>query len=154
MRKVIAVLAVGAIALSLASPAAAGGKKKKKGTHVHESFTATALPLPNLSGSTGTSERGCFAGQEGVHKVSTPFEAPGKGTLRLYMENFTGDWDLQVKDSEGRTIGESLNNQIDGGAPPEEEVNVVLTKGQQVQLVTCNWLGAPQAEVHYEGHFV
>ena len=152
MNKAVALLAAGALVLAIASPAMA--QKKKKGTHVHETFSATAAPFPNLSMATGTSERGCFAGQEGVHKVSQPFESPGKGTLKLYMEGFTGDWDIQVKNAEGITIGESLNDQIQGGAPPEEEVNVLLTKGQQVTLIACNWLGQPQADVHYEGMFV
>lgn len=152
MKKLVAVAAAAALALAIASPAAA--QKKKKGTKVHETFSASAMPFPNLSSATGTSERGCFAGQEGVHKVSQPFEAPGKGTLKLYMEGFTGDWDLQVKNAEGITIGESLNDQITGGAPPEEEVNVLLTKGQPVTLIACNWLGEPQVDVHYEGLFV
>jgi len=38
-------------------------------------------------------------------------------------------------------------------APPEEEVNVVLKKGQKITMVACNWAGHPEVVAHYEGTF-
>lgn len=150
MRKLIAILASFAlIAGLLAAPAAAQGKKKKR-EKVHESFVAQALPLVNLQ-ATGTERRSCFAGVENVHWVGVEFESPGKGDLRLYMEGFTGDWDLAVVLEDG-TIVYALGDQI-GGAPPEEEIVMALKPKQKVELLACNYLGEPEVEVHYEGVF-
>ena len=154
MRRIIALaLAATAIAAVFAGPATAG---KAKGQHLHGSFGATLLPFPKLAAwgdPAGLTKPGCTAGQEGVHWVGQEVTAPGKGTLRFYAEGFTGDWDLYVfqgdvviASSEHAQAGQEL-------APPEEEALVPLKKGQTVTLVACNWLGDPNVEAHYEGHF-
>lgn len=147
MRKLIAVVACGAVLLAFAGAPAAAGKKKK----VHETFGANLLPFPNLSSATGTARSGCAAGQESVHWVGAPFKSPGKGTLRLWMEGFTGDHDLYVYDGDTK-LAESINDQI-AGAPAEEELNLPLIKGQEVVLIACNWAGEPEVLAHYEGTF-
>ncbi|MDQ3964469.1 MAG: hypothetical protein M3277_11245 [Actinomycetota bacterium] len=147
MRKMITVLAAGALLVSLTSAPAIAGKKKR----VHETFGANLLPFPNLSSHTGTARSGCSAGQEDVHWVGAPFKAPGNGTLRLWMEDFTGDHDLYVYDGEVK-LAESINDQTEG-APPEEELNLSMTKGQEVVLIACNWAGEPEVLAHYEGIF-
>jgi hypothetical protein len=146
MRTTIGLVLVAALAAALVAAPAYAGKKK----HVHESFTAQALPLPNLSSTTGTAERSCFAGQEGVHKVTVDLGAPGKGSLKAYMEGFTGDWDLAV--IVDGLYYYSLEDQTQG-APPEEEMTAPIAKGQSVQVSACNFAGEPEAEVHYEGTF-
>jgi hypothetical protein len=147
MRKaLICSIVTGLLVASLAGPAAAGKKK-----HVHESFTVTALPFVNVS-ATGTEYRSCFAGVEDVHWSAVDFTAPGNGEIRLYMEGFTGDWDVAIFLEDGTPIY-SLNDQLQGMAPATEEVTIPLKKGDAVRLVACNYLGAPEAEVHYEGVF-
>ncbi len=149
MRKLALVLAAGLVVGSLATPAAAG----KKPVKVHESFGGNLLPLPNLSSHTGTEKPGCSAGQEGVHWVGQEFTSPGKGTLRLYMEGFTGDHDLYVFQDDVK-VAESVQEQVsESPAPAEEEILIGLKKGQKVLLVACNWAGQPQVEAHYEGTF-
>ena len=146
MRKAIGfVLVAGLAATLVAAPAYA-----KKPKHVHEVFTAQAFPFPNPSATTGTAERSCFAGVEGVHKVTVDLGAPGKGTLKAYMEGFTGDWDLAVIVDGDYYY--SLNDQVQG-ATADEEMTFPVAKGQSVQVSACNWAGAPEAEVHYEGTF-
>lgn len=152
MKKAIAVLiAAGLVAGAVSAPAAAG-KKKKKTKKVHETFEAQALPLPNLSGTTGTERRSCFAGIEDAHWVGESFKSPGKGTLKAYMEGFAGDWDLAVELPDGILIY-SVNDQTAGDAA-EEEVAVPLKKGDEIQILACNFLGEPgPVQVHYEGKF-
>jgi hypothetical protein len=146
MRKtIVAITVAGLTAALVAMPAQARGKKK-----VNESFTAQAAPFPNLSSATGTPERSCFAGVEGVHKVSVEFTAPGKGTLTASMEGFTGDWDLAVV-LDGIYFY-SVNDQT-AGLPPEEEVVLPLKPKQTVTISACNFAGAPEAEVLYGGTF-
>lgn len=152
MRKMLVMLlTLGLLAGSLAAPAAAQKKKNKKSTKkVEESFTANALPFPNLSSSTGTEDRGCLAGIEGVHKVSHAFTTPGVGTLTAHMAGFVGDWDLFVTDADGKELHGSLNDQATAGAAAEEEVSLKLKKNEDIHVVACNWLGAPEALVHFE----
>lgn len=147
MKKLIAVLAAGALVLSMASVASAGKPKK-----VHDSFGASLAPFPNLSSATGTPTPGCTAGVENVHWVAQEFKSPGKGTLRVYMEGFTGDHDLYVFAGDV-VLGRGDQAQVPDGAPPEEEVLVPLKKGQTVTMVACNWFGEPDVEAHYEGTF-
>lgn len=148
MRKIIVLLlALGLLAGATAAPAAAGKNKKKKQQKIEETFTAKGLPLPNLSSSTGTEQRSCFAGVEGVHKTSQEFEAPGKGQLTFTAEGFTGDWDLAVVFDDG-TIVYSLNDQT-AGDPPEERIELPLASKQKVTLSACNFVGEPQIEVAY-----
>ena len=145
MRKALATLiALGLVASFAASPALAGKKKKVTKT-ISETIDVTAVPFPNLSSHTGTATPGCTAGQEGVHKLTKPFEAPGNGTLTLAMSGFTGDWDLYVFDG-SLAIARSDNEQVGQAmAPPEEKIEMPLQKGKTYDLVVCNWAGAPQA---------
>jgi hypothetical protein len=146
MRKVVATITAGALILGGAAlPAGAAGKKKKK---IEESFVAQALPLPNLSSATGTADRSCLAGVEGVHKVSHPFEAPANGTIAAIVEGFTGDWDLFLTDEAGKEMVGSVQDQT-AGASAEESFTYPLKKGQAVNITPCNWLGQPEVEVTY-----
>lgn len=155
MRRIIALaLAAVTVGALFAGPAAAG---KSKGKHVSGSFGATLAPFPKDERwhVNGTMPPGCVAGQEGVHWVGEEFKAPGKGTLRLSMEGFAGDHDIYI-------FGDDMNaplmrgDQVQVGqdlAPPEEEIEMPLKKGQTVLLVACNWLGQPDVTANYEGHF-
>lgn len=151
-RTIVFILLAGLIAALSATPSHAGKKKK----HVHDTFGADLLPFPKLAAwgdAVGLTKPGCSAGQENVHWVGQPFTSPGKGTLRFYMEGFTGDHDIYVFAADGETaLLRGENNQTEG-APPEEELILPMTKGQKVVLVACNWLGQPQVEAHYEGTF-
>lgn len=148
MRKaLVSLIALGIVASLTASPALAGKKKKTK--TISDSISATAFPLPNLSSHTGTEMPGCTAGQEGVHKVTTPLETPGSGTLTFEMSGFTGDWDLYLFDDAGIPIGRGDQAQVPDGAPPEEKIVAPLAKGKTYELVVCNWAGAPQATAEY-----
>lgn len=152
MRKAIAsLIALGLVASFSASPALAGKAKKKKVTKtISETIDVTAVPFPNYSSYTATATPGCTAGQEGVHKLTTPFEAPGNGTLTLAMSGFTGDWDLYVFDG-AVAIARSDNEQAGPAmAPAEEKIEMPLTKGKTYDLVVCNWAGAPQATASLE----
>ncbi len=145
MRKLIAIAAALAVVASLGAAPALAGKKKK----VHDSFTAQAIPFPNLSGATGTEKPGCSAGQEGVHWVGVDFKAPATGTLKFYTDGFTGDWDLYIYDGD-IPLARSDAAQVPDMAAPEEEAVVPIKKGKTVKLVACNWMGEPSIEAHYD----
>ena len=154
MRKLIALLIGSALVLSMASAAIAAKPKK-----VHETFGATLAPFPKLAAvgdAVGLTRPGCSAGEEGVHWVGQEFTAPGKGTLRFWMEGFTGDHDIYIYDGD-IVLLRGENGQIPVGtveiAPAEEELLLPMTKGQTVTLVACNWLGQPEVLAHYEGTF-
>ena len=154
MRKLVALMAVIALVTSLSSTAVAAKPKK-----VHETFGATLAPFPKLAAwgdPLGLTPPGCLAGQEGVHRVAQEFTAPGKGSLRIYMEGFTGDHDLYVL-VDDMIYGRSENGQVPIAttdiAPPEEEITLTLKKGQTITMVACNWLGQPEVLAHYEGTF-
>ena len=151
MRKALAsLIALGLVASFSATPALAGKAKKKVTKTINETIDVTAFPFPNLSSHTGTPTPGCTAGQEGVHKLTTPFEAPGNGTLTLSMSGFTGDWDLYVFDG-SVAIARSDNEQVGQAmAPPEEKIEMTLAKGKTYDLVVCNWAGAPQASAELQ----
>lgn len=154
MRKFIAVALAGSLMVALGvAPASAGKKKKVK---VHETFGATLLPLPKDENwnQLGFTKPGCSSGEEGVHWVAQKFTAPGKGTLRFYMEGFTGDHDIYMYLDETTFIRGDQAQVGAGMAPPEEEITFTLSKGQKVQLVACNWAGEPEVLAHYEGTFV
>lgn len=145
MRKLIAlVVAAGLLGALGAQPALA--KKKKK--PIHQEFSAQALPFPNLSSATGTEQRGCLAGEEGVHKVSIPFEAPSAGMLSAEIAGFTGDWDLFITDEAGKELVGSLEDQT-AGAAAEEKVSLPVKAKQKVNVVPCNWLGEPSVDGHF-----
>lgn len=149
MRKLIALVAAVGLMASLGAAPALAGKKKS----VHDSFGATLAPFPNLSSHTSTPKPGCSAGEEGVHWVGKEFTSPGKGTLRIYMEGFTGDHDLYVFQGDLK-VAESIGEQAGAAmAPAKEEIKLPMKKGQKVTLVACNWLGQPDVVAHYEGTF-
>lgn len=154
MRRLVALTAVLALVASLSSTALAAKPKK-----VHDSFGATLAPFPKLAAwgdPLGLTQPGCLAGQEGVHWVAQEFTAPGKGTLRVYMEGFTGDHDLYVL-VDDMVYARSENGQVPVAttdiAPAEEEVTLTLKKGQTITMAACNWLGQPDVLAHYEGTF-
>lgn len=147
MRKTLAsLIALGLVASFAATPALAGKKKAKT---ITATIDAVAAPFPNLSSHTSTPIPGCAAGQEGIHKVTTPLEAPGKGTLTFEMSGFTGDWDLYLFDDAGVPIARSDNAQVPDMAAPEEKLVAPLEGGRTYDLVVCNWAGAPQASATY-----
>ena len=120
--------------VAAAGPATAG--KSKKG-----SFEAQNMPFPHPDG--------CAAGEEGVHKTSSPLKAPFAGALTVTMEGFEGDWDLFVTDADGGILGEATSSQLTGDAPVEEIILGVKAK-QEIVMVACNWLGGPGATVNWE----
>ena len=152
MRKLIAVTAALGLVASLSAAPAIAGKPKK----VHESFGATLAPFPKderWQAAPGFEKPGCTSGQQDLHWVAQEFTAPGKGSLRVYMEGFQGDHDLYVFESETMfhrgdqaQVGTTM-------APPEESVTVQLKKGQTITMVACNWAGHPEVVAHYEGTF-
>ena len=157
MRKLIAIaVAAAALAAPFAGPATAGGKKAK---HVSGSLTGTLLPLPKDERwhANGPMPPGCTAGQEGVHYVVQEFTAPGKGTLRFWMEGFAGDHDIYVFNPDDMIVPLYRGDQVQVGstemAPAEEEIVAPLKKGQTILLAACNWLGQPQVTANFEGHF-
>jgi hypothetical protein len=148
MRKALATLvALGLVASFSAAPALAGKKKKATKT-ISETISVTAVPFPNYSSSTGTPTPGCSAGQEGVHKATTPLETPGAGKLTFSMSGFTGDWDIYLFDGTV-AIARSDNAQVPDMAAPEEKIEAALQAGKTYDLVVCNWAGAPQASAEY-----
>lgn len=151
MKKLIAAVAAGTLVLSMGSVASAGKPKK-----VHGSFGATLLPFPKLAAwgdPLGLTDPGCAAGQENIHWVAEEFKSPGKGTLRVYMEGFTGDHDLYAVIDDVYVKSENAQVGSADPAPAEEEINLPLKKGQKVTLIACNWLGEFEVEAHYEGTF-
>ena len=152
MRKILAVLIGSALVASMASSAIAAKPKK-----VHETFGATLAPWPKDERWQQTGQfmqPGCYSGQEGLNWVAQEFTAPGKGNLRFWMEGFTGDHDIYLYISD--TVFLRGDQAQVGGttmAPPNEEINVALKKGQTVTLIACNWAGHPEVLAHYEGTF-
>lgn len=156
MRRQLATLVGAALVLgALTAPAGVAEPVKKK--KIKGSYSATLLPFPKLAAMdpTGGLPPGCLAGVQDVHWAAEPFEAPAAGRLVASMEGFTGDWDLYFLDEQGQAIFRGHEgDQILGGAPPEERLEMDLTKGQVVSIAICNWLGAPQASVSWEFTYV
>ena len=156
MRKTI-VIALAAVlaAVPLATAATAGGK----GKHVSETISASLLPFPKDERwhVNGPMPPGCTAGQEGVHWVAQEFTAPGKGTLVFSMEGFTGDHDIYIFAPDDMITPLMRGDTVQVGstepAPQMEEIKYPMKKGQTVLLAACNWLGEPNVEATYEGHF-
>ena len=150
MRKLIAALAIGMLVASLPSVAAAAKPKK-----VHETFGATLFPFPKDENwaAAGFTKPGCTSGQEGVHWVAQEFKAPGKGTLRFWMEGFTGDHDIYLFIDENLFIRGDQAQVGTSLAPPEEEITYTMKKNQTVTLYACNWFGEVDVLAHYEGTF-
>ena len=146
MRKTGALLALTAVFAAMAIPASAAPKK------IHDTFGASLLPFPNYSSSTATTRPGCSAGQEGAHWVGHEFTAPAAGTMKLYMEGFTGDHDVYVLEGD-IAMGRGDQAQVPDGAPPEEEIVLPMKAKQKFLLVACNWLGQPDVLAHYEFTF-
>lgn len=152
MKRLIASLALAALAAGIvAAPAGAG-----KPTKVHETFGATLLPFPKnaaVGDPLGLTRPGCAAGQQDVHWVAVEFTAPGKGNLRFWMEGFTGDHDIYLYIDDITFLRGDQEQVGPAMAPAEEEINHVMKKNQTVTLVACNWAGEPEVQAHYEGTF-
>ena len=155
MRRLLYLLLATALLVgALVTPALAGKKAKKK--KVHETITAQLFPFPKDErwAEAGFTKPGCTSGEEDIHWTAVPFKAPGKGKLRFYMEGFTGDHDMYVLLDENVFLrGDNAQVGSTTPAPPEEEIVVDMTKGQEVTLVVCNWLGEVDVVGHYEGVF-
>lgn len=150
MRKLTALFAAVTIVAGFSSTALAAKPKK-----IHETFGASLAPFPKLAAwgdAAGLTKPGCTAGEEGVHWVAQDFTAPGKGTLRVYMEGFVGDHDLYIFKDDVPLI-RSENSQAQDQAPAEEEAVYPMAKGETITMVACNWLGGPDVLAHYEGTF-
>lgn len=134
MRKSLAVLMMLALLVALgAAPATAG--KKKSG-----SFSAeNPVPHPDPAA-------GCPEAPDDLSRTVVPLKIPFNGVLTVTMTDFMGDWDLFLTDADGGNIVSATESQLQG-APPQEEVTIYLAKGLSVQMVACNWVGGPSAEV-------
>lgn len=143
MRKLTITLLAATVAMgALAAPAVA----KKKKVHIHEEFSAQLLPFPNAVEDVGHS---CTAGLDDVHKFTIPFQAPVAGTLTVELAGFTGDWDLYVFDEAGGPLGASEESQLQGSEAKEQIVTTLKAK-ETINIVACNWLGAPDASGYYK----
>lgn len=136
-RKVIVGVCVLGLIAGLTTAPASAGKKKKKGNFSAEN----PVPFPGPDG--------CLDSQEGANKTTEEVKAPFTGILTVEMLNFEGDWDLFVTDKDGNELVSSTTSQLTGD-PPTEEVTVALKKGFVFQMVACNWLGGPSAEVEWQ----
>ena len=151
MRKLLALLAAAGMVASLSSAALAAKPKK-----VHETFGATLAPFPKDErwADAGFTAPGCHSGEEGINWVAQEFTAPGKGTLRMWMEGFTGDHDMYLyiddvvflRGDQAQVGGTTM-------APPEEEIVYAMAKGQTITMIACNWAGQLEVTAHYEGTF-
>ena len=150
MRKLLALLAAGALVASMSQSALAGKPKK-----IHETFGATLAPFPKDErwNDAGFAAPGCYSGQEGINWVAQEFTAPGKGELRVWMEGFTGDHDMYLYIDETTFLRGDQAQVGTTMAPPNEEIRYVMKKGQTVTMVACNWAGQPEVTAHYEGTF-
>jgi hypothetical protein len=150
MRKLGAVLIAGALVASLSSSAFAAKPKK-----IHETFGASLAPFPKDErwADAGFTKPGCYSGNEGVNWVAQEFTAPGKGTLRMWMEGFTGDHDMYLYIDETVFLRGDQTQVGTTMAPPNEEILYTMTKGQTITMVACNWAGQPDVLAHYEGTF-
>lgn len=146
MRKWFAALVAVLVLPALAALPADAGRGPSRG-----SFVARGLPFPALQADVYYPQKGsCLDGLEGVHKVSEPFQAPSSGTLSIFLEALSGDWDLYVLETGGARLGASEAAQVLGGAGDEERVKVSVAPGQYVDMVACNWLGEPEVTVHFD----
>ncbi|HYN36952.1 MAG TPA: hypothetical protein VEV82_08245 [Actinomycetota bacterium] len=136
-----------AAALVVGSPVAQGGPKKPRPKRVTGSFTARALPFPASQATAPAGVNSCLAGIEGVHRTTYEFRAPARGSLKAGLQDFTGDWDLFLTDSDKRIDG-SMGDQIVGGSPAAEHVSTNVKKGENISIVACNRLGEPEVNGH------
>ena len=140
MRKTMVSVALVGLMAALPGSALAGKKT------IHKEFSAGPhAPIPVLS---DADPNGCRNGEEGVHKTTVPFKAPGKGVLSVGIDTFDGDWDLYVLSKSGSVLAASDASQLQG-SPQEENISMRLGKKQAVQIVACNWAGGPTASGHY-----
>jgi hypothetical protein len=152
MKRILAAVLTATLAVGVVALPANAGKKKK----VHETFGASLLPFPKnatVGDPIGLTRPGCSSGQKDVHWVEQEFKAPGKGTLRFWTEGFTGDHDIYIFDGETLLLRSDQEQVGPTMAPPEEEIQMPMAKGQTVLLVACNWAGEPDVLAHYEGTF-
>lgn len=130
------------VAVTGSTSDAVAGKKRKK--RIREEKQVTAYPYP-LTGA--IQEGGCLNGVEGINKLTVPFETPWSGVLVVELFDFEFDWDLHLTSSDGSPIDASANSQPTD--PGVEELTLELAKGEEVQMVACNWLGGSEATLRY-----
>lgn len=135
MRKALTSLwAVVVVASVAAPPASAHGA-------LSETYTVSAntpLPLQNPKGR-------CSAGVEDVHKDSHSFQLPRAGTLTVRLDEYVGDWDVEIVD---KKTG-SVFAYADGVADAVQTVGATLSADQEVDIVACNFVGGPTARVSF-----
>ena len=127
--QLIAIVAGTVLASSSLAPAFAHHK------HVEGGFTATAPPAPDCS--------------IGFNEASEPFVTPFGGFLFLEMNDFVGDWDLFLRDSEGVKVKASTNSNDPVFGHPGEKISLWLPGGREFSMVACNYSGGRTAEVTY-----
>lgn len=140
-RPLIAVAAVGALAVAVA-PADAAPKTMK------QTYAVTnPVPFPVLEGMADFN--GCWNGEEGVSKHSKAITLPAPGLFKAQVD-FSGDWDLYLFDSKGTMLAAAESDQSGSVDPGTEKLTwKKAKKGQKVTLVSCNWLGLKDGSVTY-----
>ena len=133
LRKSLAIMLALGLLFGAMAPAQAG--KKKSGA-----FSAEGYPYPHPDG--------CLESTEGLNKTTQPLTTPLAGVMTVTMDGFDGDWDLFVTDAGGGEIISATSSQLTGD-PPTEEVIFSVSKGLKLQIVACNYLGGPGAEVKW-----
>lgn len=142
---------VATIVIVLSLPVLPASSADAEGEGRRGSFVAQAIPFPVMEDDVYYPRKGsCLEGLDGIHKVAEPFRAPARGSLVLNVEGLSGDWDLYALGSSGERLGISENAQVLDGADGEERLTVLVERGQQVQMVACNWLGEPEVTVYFD----
>ncbi len=140
--RLVPVIAIGLAVASAVAPATAAPKKPKT---ITKSYTMQLLPLP-LPPSGDTCQPA--DGAEGVTKHTETLKAPAAGSLVVEIKGFSGDWDITVLNSAGKTMATGGPTVTGGGAPAmnaTETLKLKLKKAQTVSIVSCNFLGTPDA---------
>ena len=126
-----AVVAVGAL-----SPASAAPKP------ITKTYTASATPDPSPA-ATPAGGKVCQPVTPSA-RFTEPFKVPAAGTLAITIK-MTGDWALGLRTKSGSTLASS-----DGAMPQDaESIQTKFKKPTEVLIDSCNFTGAPTAEVTY-----
>lgn len=128
---------------SMSGTAGAKGSSRKprvvRGTYT---VSATPVPMPWL-----LPNDQCNGTEEGVAKVARPFKAPFTGWLTVDMTFSSGGWDLFAVDAEGTTV--ALSTWEGWYSEPKELITHHMRRGEEIQIVTCNWSSTSDAKVKY-----
>jgi len=140
-RPVVALATLGIALGALALPSDAAPPKP-----ITKSYTVNLLPFPNLQWGSACQEKSPIASDH--HE---PFAAPAKGTLKVVMSDFQGDFDGAIVDDKGKYLVASDNAAATPNATPgvKETTTYKVKKAQKLVIRTCNFLGSPQAKVTY-----